>query len=459
MIRSFLRSQDGNFATTLAVAILPVTMAAGIAVDYSMASRFKTRLQAAVDAATLAASVDLAKLSNREAKIVVSNFLRENLSPSDFAQIAGDPKVRIDRKALKLTVDVDADYPTAFGRVIGIKSIDYGATASTNASWGGIEVALVLDNTGSMGADGKLNSLKSAARDFVDDMMLLNAQSNRVKIGIVPFGQYVNVGMDNRGANWMSVPADTSKQVCGERRDVIAKSGCTTQNGAGSNDGASYGYTYETCTSYTYGPPYQSCWTEEVRWYGCAGSRSHPRNLLDGQYGTRIPGAMNVRCPARVTELTHNKAKLLQEIDAMTPEGETYIPSGLIWGQRLISSIAPFREGVTPAAAEQNSIKKAIVLMTDGQNTRSKNTSSEYHDGGDSAEANDWTSQLCGSIKAEGIAVYTVTFGSSVDQATRSLMAGCASEPQNYFDAADAAALTAAFADISASLTKLYLSQ
>jgi len=55
LFRSFLANRRGNVAVITAVAALPVITAIGCVIDYSMASMIKTKLQAAADAATLAA--------------------------------------------------------------------------------------------------------------------------------------------------------------------------------------------------------------------------------------------------------------------------------------------------------------------------------------------------------------------------------------------------------------------
>ena len=55
LISGFLANARGNVAVITALAALPIVSAIGCAVDYSMATTIKTKLQAAADAATLAA--------------------------------------------------------------------------------------------------------------------------------------------------------------------------------------------------------------------------------------------------------------------------------------------------------------------------------------------------------------------------------------------------------------------
>ena len=55
LISSFLANARGNVAVITALSALPIISAIGCVVDYSMATTIKTKLQAAADAATLAA--------------------------------------------------------------------------------------------------------------------------------------------------------------------------------------------------------------------------------------------------------------------------------------------------------------------------------------------------------------------------------------------------------------------
>jgi Flp pilus assembly protein TadG len=55
LISSFLADARGNVAVITALSALPIISAIGCVVDYSMATTIKTKLQAAADAATLAA--------------------------------------------------------------------------------------------------------------------------------------------------------------------------------------------------------------------------------------------------------------------------------------------------------------------------------------------------------------------------------------------------------------------
>src|SRR5206468_3420102 len=55
LLNRFKTDSRGNIAVILAIAVLPIVGAIGCAVDYSLASRIRSKLQSAADAASVAA--------------------------------------------------------------------------------------------------------------------------------------------------------------------------------------------------------------------------------------------------------------------------------------------------------------------------------------------------------------------------------------------------------------------
>ena len=249
-------------------------------------------------------------------------------------------------------------------------------------------------------------TLKIAANDLIDELMPAGP-SEKMKIGIVPYAQYVNIGSVKQGQPWLKSPS--------------------------------------------------SGW---AGWKGCVGSRSSPLDIEDGSYGTKIPAVhpdlipwVANTCPtAKVKELTKIKGGLKTAIDGMVADGYTYIPGGLVWGWRLLSDQAPFTEG----AAVSNSITKAIILMTDGDNTV-KPVYPKHDICGNScgSQADNITRNMCDNIKAAGITLYTVAFQVTPGSTGEGLMQYCASTPANYYPATSNAALKTAFKNIAKSLLRL----
>ena len=84
-----------------------------------------------------------------------------------------------------------------FWRLIGQEQVNI--TASGEVVWGikKLNLALALDNTGSMASSGKMTALKEAAHNLLNTLKKAEKTPGDIKISIVPFAVDVNVGTDN----------------------------------------------------------------------------------------------------------------------------------------------------------------------------------------------------------------------------------------------------------------------
>ncbi len=434
-------------------AILLIAASAGIALDYGRAFSARTEIQQVLDSAVFNAAKASVK-SGSDPDTAVRQFFNSSaqLKPEvTIANVAGGK-----RNGNVFTGSASAKVDTTFMRVFGTQSIDISVDSEVIYGIDKAHAVLVLDATASM-AGSKFDTLKRAASDLVDTLYDTPNADQNIKVGIVPFSRYVNVGLHNRNAPWLTVADDysTTENVCRTTRPVTSKSGCSQMTGTGYNDGVPYTYTYEQCTSYTYGPEETNCADQTTNhvWRGCVGSRNHPLNVSDSGYGDKVPGLLNTWCPSALTPLSSSKTALKSAISAMTTSGDTYVPSGLAWGWRVLSKADPFAE----AAADNGSNKKIhryLVLMTDGANTRSPNYPD--HNGSNASQSNDLTTELCNNVKAEGIRVFTIAFEVS-DSTIKSLLESCASRTTDFYDATSSSKLMAAFKNIGDSMTQIRL--
>lgn len=456
-MKNFLKDTCGNIAINTALLGIPLMLSAGAALDYSQYARKESSLQNVTDSAALAVALDLQKSTQEEIETKVDNFFKANLSAEQYLELQ-DFEVIIPPNKEKVTVVAKGKHPTSLMRIVGINNLAYQPHSVVSAPTGNAEVMMVLDTTGSMSLDGKIDGLKISARKFVEDVLASNATRERVKIGIVPFARYVNVGLDNRNAPWIDVADDYMETTTEQKQDVISSSDCTQ---ATSIDDEGLQKTDTNCASKEYGPTYEQDVTKEYKWNGCVGSRNYPLNLNDADYNNqRVPGPLNTRCPNRITQLTDNETTLKTEINALQTSGSTYIPTGLVWGLRALSDGEPFSDGVSYADAESNSVQKIIVLMTDGENQSSVNSGNKaFHNGKNLIQANQYTREVCNNIKDNDIQIFTIGFGTTIPQATVDLLKECSTDGSNYYNAADGAALTDAFSNITTKLANLYLSE
>ncbi len=451
LLPTFRRDNRGSVAIITAIALVSLMGVVGLAIDYSRMSSTRQELQGFADTALVAAATS-AK-SNTDPQSAANSSLAANWAVKKrlgTATIAISDLGNNELEGLAATT-----LPMTFMKVLGKHSVDISVKASVVYGQGSVELALVLDTTGSMSGQ-PLSDLQSATKTLLDTAYSPPGATDKVKVAVVPFGQYVNVGVSNRSKPWMSVPADSTatQNVCTTYNPVTGTSNCQTKTATGYNDGVPYTYTYQDC-QYTYGPPVTTCGpqTATVTWNGCAGSRTYPlENDANVASGQPVPGVMNVWCGTELLRLSKDRSKIDDTIAALTAVGETYIPAGLIWGWRAISPDSPYSDATQYTGT--NVARKAIVLMTDGANTRSPNYPD--HEAYDANQANTLMAETCAAIKAKKIALYTVAF-SVTDQATKNRLSACASSTSHFFDAPNATQLTASFQKIGQTLAAMYL--
>ena len=466
-LRQCIRDTSGNVAILTAITLPALALLVGGAMDYARALDARERLQSAVDAALLAtASHRMANPSLTDAQLQA--YFRKLLEEAREKRLDG--KLKADFSSLVFSRDGDVlratmsgSIKTTFLRLMGMGNLPVSVSAETKAGYARLEVALVLDTTGSMGWPGangmtKIEELKKAAKEFVDTLTKRfgTEDPDIFKIAVVPFSQYVNVGTRFANASWLDYRPASKKA-----RKKLKKKG--------------------------------------IYWEGCVGSRQTPWNTRDDSYTVnRIPIVMNYPrntwfgaakpkgywraykyysdgkdlyynyCPSPILPLTSaiaEKAKIEKAIDGLQPAGWTYIPAGLMWGWRVLSPDEPFTEGADDVTVKSENVRKIIILMTDGANTRAPITQSGWawkdHQEGNQSRADDFTRQACDAIKATNpntnrpnAEIITVTFDVT-DDGIKTLMQECASI--GSYDA-KVGELQELFRKIANQVSELYLS-
>ncbi len=133
-------------------------------------------------------------------------------------------------------------------------------------------------------AGSKITALKTAA----GNMVAVRPQEQGCKIGIVPFANYVNVGVGRRHDKFFDVPEDYSKQgdSCTtsypDKKDcsIVKTTGTCTSTNDGSRRHNSCTSSKEVCSSW--GQAVKSCkkGTQNYKFTGCVGSREEAYRYL-----------------------------------------------------------------------------------------------------------------------------------------------------------------------------------
>ena len=160
----FRRDRRGNVAAIFAITAIPLISAIGCAVDYSLATRMKAKLQTAADAAGIAALSQkspgflAASLMTGNGSVAAGVTDANNVFDANMSGITGYQNLvrssTVTKTGIKLaaTVTYTADVPVSFLKVIGFQKLTVtGSTSSAATLPPYLDFYLTLDVSGSMG--------------------------------------------------------------------------------------------------------------------------------------------------------------------------------------------------------------------------------------------------------------------------------------------------------------------
>ena len=302
-----LLSKSGSVKILTGITIFPMVLFAGVAIDTAELYRARVNFQTAVDAATVVtarsisrgATVAEAKIAGQEmfdqnignAKSVSASLTFPGLTESSCATTG---VVAVASMRHQLWFDSFHGFYTAEGDA-NHANLKGGATvACGNES---VEIALVLDNSGSMrwpanssSSTSKIDVLKAAASNLVTTLHAQLGSSpkpNPVQFSVVPFSGMVNVGSGNQNQPWMDGTGVSPIHWGDETQKYF-------YNWDLNPDVVKVGNRYQT----TGGSPisrftlYDNMQGES--WMGCVEARPHPYSTNDATPTTGVPETMIV---------------------------------------------------------------------------------------------------------------------------------------------------------------------
>lgn len=420
----FVSNQDGGVAPFLALALLPMMAATGAAIDYSRANSTKVAIQAALDSTGLLLSKDAATLSAAELTQKASAYFQAVFNRPEAQNVSVAHEFSSPQQGsftLKLTGH--ADVPTMFGGILGKSKMAVSATSEV--MWGikRLNLALALDNTGSMSSNGKMEALKTAAHNLLDTLKAAEKVPGDIKVSIVPFATDVNVGTQHAASGWIDwTEWDAKNGTCSKSDYSSSQNNCTSRSGV---------------------------WTpkDHSAWNGCVYDRDQnydvQNNAPAGTPATRFRAHQASNCPTAMMPLSEIWTDLHAKIDQLSPAGNTNTTIGLALGWQTLTAHEPFN-----APAEATDLDKVIIMLTDGDNTQNRWSSSQ-------SSIDGRMQKTCDNAKAANIKIYTVR----VINGNASLLRNCATKPDMYYDVDHADELNMVFKSIAQNLANLRLSK
>jgi len=214
----------GNVAMIWALSATVTLSLLGLSIDFSRAHSVRTQVQNAADGAALVAErMSDRPLADRQA--AAEQFFRASLTDLQYAGAASISIVEEPGGGHRATASMPST--TTLSRLVTGRDFSVSASSVADQAGTDLEVAVVLDITGSM-AGQRIADLKLAAADLVDIIVRDEQTPYYSKVALVPYSNAVNLGGnagDVRGAvvggtsiadaNWRS---GTGKAITGANK-------------------------------------------------------------------------------------------------------------------------------------------------------------------------------------------------------------------------------------------------
>ncbi len=477
-VRHFATAREGNIAVIFALASLPIVGLIGAAVDYSRANAIKADLQSSLDATALMISKSAATQSADELQTSAQAYFDAVFKHPEAKSTKITASYKTDGGSA-VTVDGSTIIKTEFTQVMGFSEVH--VLSSSTVAWGTskLQVALVLDNTGSMSSSGKIGALKAASRNLLKQLEAAAQKDGDVRVSIIPFANGVNVGKDNKDATWLDWSYFSNSGGSGwdsgggsssgwsSGSSGSGSSGSSSSGSGSSGSGSSWsgsGGSYSGGGSSTGNCSWSNCWsssnsswssnsgsTDKSRWQGCVMDRDQDYDVQNttpatSNKPTLFPTVYSTSCPVTLMPLSYDWAALRQKVDSMSPQGTTNQTIGLAWGWQALSQGVPLS-----APVADKDTKRIIILFTDGLNTENRWTT-------DASKIDARTEKACANVKAAGITLYTVQVKGNGDP-TSAILQKCATDSKKFFALDSAEQIVTAFNTIGTNLSQLRLAK
>lgn len=479
-LKGLLRDETGSLIPAVAGSMLLLTGAAGLSIDGARMFYVKDVLQKSLDSAGLAAGhaleVDTMETDARE-------FFEANINSVAGVAASSDMNISVSEDNEVITLTAQATVDATFMSLFGFGEITVSASTEITRETRGMELVLVMDNTGSMRHNGKIDTMKEAATNLVNTVYGDEETNANLWVGVVPYITHVNVG--NANTSWLTPAGQTTVDIGFPDTEWM---GCIAARDDGrdetddppSVEGFEPYYWQDTdYEGWYYHPSYGWQWGQtDNNWFDETDDDEITIIEVNDRYSALSP---NRGCGEQVTPLVAEKTTVLDAIDAMAPWsfGGTATPMGLTWGWRVVSprwrGLWAGSDANLPVDHDEPFMDKVIVILTDGKNEFIEPYNipggSDYTAYGRIADMghgsimdarddlDDRFDRICNNVKTDGIIIYSITFGTTPDDDVQTAFRNCATNPSFYFHAPTASSLEDAFDTIGRQLSNLRLSK
>lgn len=490
LLHDFNNDRRGSIALTFAIMSIMMLGLVGTSVDFGRWLSARTETLNAMDAAVLAGGriLQLPGKTSADAIAAADKYYARNRSSS----------LDVDNTVFKVNNNEiigtsSSTVKTPFLKFVGQGSLPVNLTAKAILAAGGgggsnntgthVEVAMMLDTTGSMGGN-KMVDLKVAAKDLIDIVVWTDQSNYTSRVALAPFSEFVNVSASHfhkiagpdagkyvvATTEEVTVEVPVEREVCEEKTKIVSVQKWSSKKNRWVTKERKKKVTECSTVTETETQTQTQTTTETINLvdkgdkYTCIKERS-----TSDRYTDQAPSANNYfdyfgqpieinaddvweddeiadnpeidkvinngsscRPGAIITPLTSDKALLKSRIDAFPTTGMTAGHLGTQWAWYLIS---PKWSSIWPMASEPKAYSmvnetnsdgrpklfKIAILMTDGSYNK------QYSGHSSTTQAR----EICTKMKAAGVTVYTVGFAISVGSSPDLTTQQCATSPSH----------------------------
>lgn len=348
---------------------------AGMAVDMVRFENERVAMQNTIDSAILAAS---SLNQDQDAETLVKDYVaKAGFDPDMVTVVANDEfaanGTNLVGRSVRATTQLNVD--TMFMEMMGIPTLQGGASGGAFESVQNIEISLIVDISGSMGSNSRLTNLKVAANEFIDLVLTNNPGAPRTSISIVPYNATVVVGselLSRLNADGGVVTIDTPASYPGSLTSYPTEHGSSTCVRFDDDDFLTRAIDENTALRRV----------------------SH---FSEGGHSYQTPAMWSRWCndnQSAILPMSNDPVALKAHIDGLSAGGWTGIDNGMKWGVALLDpAIAPVVDDMIDDSILSENVRnrpglyngattlKFVVLMTDGANTIQRDLDGPFKNG------------------------------------------------------------------------------
>ncbi|WP_297769665.1 pilus assembly protein TadG-related protein [uncultured Roseovarius sp.] len=361
-VDNFVKDEEGSITLLSFFIFFMLLLMGGIGLDTMRQEMSRASLQATLDRAVLAGAT---AIDEETARNVVEDYFAKS-GQSEYLEDEQEGDIDIRLNSSRVTARASRSLDTYLMKLAGVDTLDSQGTSTAEVTIPKLEVAVVLDVSGSMMGD-RIDALRPAAKEFVSSILDSTEPGDAV-ISVIPFSWGVTPSDSMFEA--LNVTQTHNYSTCIKFSDSDFTSVAVDPNSAlpqqiyTSREGLTFGNLISTPLTSFDDRYYRSCYTDEyfrIMPYATDKSKLHAK--IDSlKAGGSTSGDEGIKWAAALmdTAFVPVVSELQQEKQEVRDDGTIH----------TYTEVDPTLTNL-PASYTESDTLKVIVMMGDGANDNS----------------------------------------------------------------------------------------